>query len=703
MASTKVRGITIELGADTSGINTALKTVNKEIGDTQKSLKDVNKLLKLDPTNTKLLEQRQRLLATAVQDTNKKLSVLKKTQEEVGRELKETGKGQEQYDALTREIASCERELRELEKAASQSNVTLSKVKATADKVATTAANVGRAMAPVTAGLTLIGTASVSAASDLAEAQNKVEVAFGQSSDYVKQFADSTLEAYGIARGSALDMSALFGDMATSMGLSQAEAAKMSMSLVGLAGDLASFKNIGLEQATTALKGIFTGETESLKTLGVVMTQTNLDAYALANGFGKTTKEMTEAEKVQLRYQYILNATANAQGDFANTSEGTANSIRIFQESVKELEEELGEVLLPIITPIIQKLTELVQSFSNLSPEAQEAIVYIGLFVAAISPVAFAVSGIAKAVSGVTTVLGTLGSAFGTAATTVSAASGTAAAATTAATTTVTGALAATATTVAAVLGGIVIGLTGQVAIWAYFGEGVKGTLNKLDKYLQNVFQKDWTKTFGALGETMNAFMKSAKDVWDNIKKTGESFITACQHAWSSDWQAVWTDIKNVFSSGWQAVVAIGKAPINAIIGMVNSAISGINSVISSVNRLSFKLPNWLGGKSWSPNFSTIGSMPYLASGGVVTQGSAIVGEAGAELLTVSNGQARVQPLTNSTGEGHSDITSLLEAYLPYLANNDSIVLDTGVLVGQIAPQMSNALGRIYTREIARR
>jgi phage-related minor tail protein len=135
MASTKVRGITIELGADTSGITKALKGVNSEIGATQKQLKDVDRLLKLDPSNTELLEQKQRLLKDAVGETKDKLDTLKAAQEEVGKTLEETGKGQEQYDALTREIISCEKELENLEKKANESNVALQKIAATGEKM----------------------------------------------------------------------------------------------------------------------------------------------------------------------------------------------------------------------------------------------------------------------------------------------------------------------------------------------------------------------------------------------------------------------------------------------------------------------------------------------------------------------------------------------------------------------------------------
>lgn len=182
----------------------------------------------------------------------------------------------------------------------------------------------------VTAPLVAAGAASIRLASDTSESMNKVEVAFGSVSQSVKNWSDTTLKSYGIAKGTALDMSALYGDMATSMGLNQREAAKMSMSLVGLAGDLSSFKNIDIKQAEEALNGIFTGETESLKMLGIVMTDTNLQQYAYSKGIQKKTQDMTEAEKVQLRYNYVMDKTKNSHGDFERTSAGTANQLRVF-------------------------------------------------------------------------------------------------------------------------------------------------------------------------------------------------------------------------------------------------------------------------------------------------------------------------------------------------------------------------------------
>lgn len=230
------------------------------------------------------------------------------------------------------------------------------------------------------------GGAAVKFASDYEESLNKVNVAFGQSEGYVKNWSKSSLESFGIAEGTALDMAALFGDLGTSMGIPQKEAAKMSTSLVGLAGDLASFKNIGIDQATTALNGVFTGETESLKMLGVVMTEANLQAFALTKGIKTQVKDMTEAEKVQLRYAFVLDRTKNAQGDFERTGGGAANQMRIFQESLKQVAQQLGSVILPAFTKVISFVNEQIKSFSQLSETQKTLIVSIAGIAAAIGP-----------------------------------------------------------------------------------------------------------------------------------------------------------------------------------------------------------------------------------------------------------------------------------------------------------------------------
>ena len=114
------------------------------------------------------------------------------------------------------------------------------------------------------------------------------------------------------------------------------------------------------DEAYTKLKSVFTGETESLKDLGVVMTQTALDSYALANGFGKTTAQMSEAEKVALRYQFVQEQLALANGDFARTSDGWANQVRILSLQFQSLKASIGQGLINVFTPVLKMINTLI-------------------------------------------------------------------------------------------------------------------------------------------------------------------------------------------------------------------------------------------------------------------------------------------------------------------------------------------------------
>lgn len=260
----------------------------------------------------------------------------------------------------------------------------------------------------VTAPILAAGVASAKLASDLSENMNKVDVAFGKNAGEVKTWSDSTLQSFGISKGSALEMASLFGDMASGMDINTEQASIMSTKMVGLAGDLASFKNIGLGQASDALKGIFTGEGESLKSLGVIMLDSTLAAFALETGQKTLYKDMTQAEKVMLRYNYVLDKTKNSQGDFARTSEGTANQTRIFSESLKEVGASIGEFILPVITPMIAKLNETVKAFGKLDDSTKKTILVVAGIAAAIGPV-LVVSG--SLISAVGSIAGALGSA----------------------------------------------------------------------------------------------------------------------------------------------------------------------------------------------------------------------------------------------------------------------------------------------------
>lgn len=219
--------------------------------------------------------------------------------------------------------------------------------------------------------LVQFGKSAINLASDLQEAQNVVDVAFGSMSDKANAFAQSALKNYGLAELSAKKYSSTFMSMAKGMGLATDDATNMSLALTGLVGDVSSFYNIEQDLAATKLKGIFTGESEALKDLGVVMTEANLEAYALAKGFNKSMKEMTQAEKVALRYQYVTEQLSLAQGDFARTSDGWANQIRVLKETFNSLSSIIGEFLIKGLTPFVQKLNDILQRLLAIAQAAK--------------------------------------------------------------------------------------------------------------------------------------------------------------------------------------------------------------------------------------------------------------------------------------------------------------------------------------------
>lgn len=200
------------------------------------------------------------------------------------------------------------------------------------------------------------GSEAIKLGSDLNEVQNVVDVAFPKMSKQVDEFAKSAMYASGLSETMAKRYTGTFGAMSKAFGFSEQQAYEMSTALTSLAGDVASFYNISQDEAYTKLKSVFTGETETLKDLGVVMTQTALDAYAMANGFGKTIAEMSEAEKVALRFAFVQSQLALASGDFARTSDSWANQVRIMKLQFQSFMASVGQGLINLFTPVIQVL-----------------------------------------------------------------------------------------------------------------------------------------------------------------------------------------------------------------------------------------------------------------------------------------------------------------------------------------------------------
>lgn len=198
------------------------------------------------------------------------------------------------------------------------------------------------------------GKECINLGSDLAEVQNVVDVTFGNLNTEVNKFAENAIDKFGLGQTVTKKYVGTFGAMSKAFGFSNKEALAMSETLTGLAGDVASFYNLSSDEAYTKLKSVFTGETETLKDLGVVMTQNALDQYALANGYGRTTAKMSEQEKVALRYKFVFDKLSLANGDFARTSDSWANQTRVLSLRFNELKATLGQGFINIFTPIVK-------------------------------------------------------------------------------------------------------------------------------------------------------------------------------------------------------------------------------------------------------------------------------------------------------------------------------------------------------------
>lgn len=215
--------------------------------------------------------------------------------------------------------------------------------------------------------LVQFGKECVALGSDLTEVQNVVDVTFTTMSDKVNEFAKNAMTSAGLSETMAKRYVGTFGAMSKSFGFSESQAYDMSTALTQLTGDVASFYNISQDLAYIKLKSVFTGETETLKDLGVVMTQSALDQYALANGYGKTTSAMTEQEKVALRLAFVQKQLSAASGDFIRTSDSWANQVRVMQLQLQSLKATVGQGLINIFTPVLKVINVLLGKLATLA------------------------------------------------------------------------------------------------------------------------------------------------------------------------------------------------------------------------------------------------------------------------------------------------------------------------------------------------
>ena len=659
MASTKVRGITIELGADTSGLSKALKGVNSEIGKTQKDLKDVERLLKLDPSNTELLAQKQKLLNDRVEETKTKLDALKQAQASIDLSTED---GQRQYDALTREIISCENELRSAESAAKSFN-------STAEKISTTAGKMSQkfgTLAEKTKGLSMAAGGALVGLAGLA-------VKAGKDADDLNTLAKQT----GVATDELQKMqyAADLIDVDTETITGGLKKLKKNLD-----GHEDSWKKVGVQvkDANDQYKDITTIFYDTIKGLSGIENETERDIVAM-DLFGKSADELAGVIDDGGAALKALGQEAEDLGviipqedlDRANELNDTLDKLKAeILPTVTQLGISIIEAIQPYLPAIKDAVDGICNALQNVSPQVVLIVGGVLALTAALSPMFSMLSSLTGVISTLTSSSGALGGALGAISAPVLAA------------------VAAIAVLVAAfvnlwntneefrekILGtwetikskfeafgqGIVERLNKMGFDFKDFGEVVKAVWDWICDYLAPVFTNAFDAVAAVLGGALDVLM-GLFDVFAGL--------------FTGNWEQMWNGVKEIFSGIWDAIVGVLKGAINIIINSINALIGGINKIGFGEHKINIPL------------------IPMLAEGGVLTNGSAIVGEAGPEFVQVSNGQAMVQPLS-----GHSDLAGLLETYLPYLAAGTQLVMDSGALVGSIAPDMNTALGTIAIR-----
>lgn len=254
-----------------------------------------------------------------------------------------------------------------------------SKVKGRMLDLSSVASKVGKMIASAFAIREIVqfGKECIELGSNVAEVQNVVDTAFGDMAYKIEAFSDTAIKQFGMSELAAKKTASTYMAMARGMGIQEAAAADMALTLTGLTGDIASFFNISQELADIKLKSVFTGETETLKDLGIVMTETNLEAFALSKGIKKSFQNMSQSEKVALRYNFVMEQLSLVHGDFAKTSDSWANQTRILSMQWQEFMSIIGQTLTTVFKPLISMLNTVVSSLIDVANTVNSVVTNI--------------------------------------------------------------------------------------------------------------------------------------------------------------------------------------------------------------------------------------------------------------------------------------------------------------------------------------
>ena len=416
--SGSIKGIIVEIGGDTSGLQKALSKVNSATSSLSKELKQVNSLLKLDPKNTELLKQKQTILNNSISTTEDKLRQLQKIKEEADKKMSEgTEINEENYRALQREIIKTQTKLSDLKNENSGWNKAgnyLTNLGKELDTISSKVDSLGnklttRLTLPVVAGFTVMTKSAI----ENETAMQQVEKIYGKAADSIKDFAENKAIDYNMSANEAYKYSQIYGNLIQSITDDQTENAEKTQELLQASSVIASSTGRSMEDVMDRIRSGLLGNTEAIEDLGVnvnVALLETTDAFKQIAG-DKSWDKLTFQEQQQIRLLGILEQTSKKYGKEVNKN--TASSIQQLTAKTKNLTNNLGKKLLPVANKLLDKANSLMDKFETLNDEEQENIIKIGLMVAAAGPLLKVGSKAITIVGGVAKGIGTFTKAIG--------------------------------------------------------------------------------------------------------------------------------------------------------------------------------------------------------------------------------------------------------------------------------------------------
>lgn len=420
MAGT-IKGIIVEIGGDTSGLQKALKNVNSATSNLTKELRGVNSLLKLDPTNTELVAQKQTILAQNIEETSEKLKVLKETQQKADDAIKNgTQISDENYRNLQREIINTENKLKDLQVQASKWTTAGKTVEEYGNKIQTLGTKIDEVGNKLTTRLTIplvaLGIAGVQSAAKQEAAMQQVELIYGDAADEIKNFAENTAISFNMSTQDAYKYSQIYGNLIQSITDDEEENALYTQQLLKASSVIASATGRTMEDVMDRIRSGLLGNTEAIEDLGVNVNVSLLESTDAFKKFAgdKSWNQLDFQTQQQIRLFGILEQTTKKYGDEVN--QNTASDIQRLTAKFKNLTSNLSKKLLPIADKLIDKAEKFLDKLEDLDDEQLENIVNIGLMVAAAGPLVKIFGTVTKTVGGVTKGVGLFSQAIAVAA-----------------------------------------------------------------------------------------------------------------------------------------------------------------------------------------------------------------------------------------------------------------------------------------------